>query len=101
MFDIVSKLKLSSWIKPGHFPNQVLNIYHYLYTHLLVDPLPTGCVIETKWSVHIALPQQTDNTCGQAYLCDISLPKELFKHIGIKYRSPFGIKFCIPIHRET
>ncbi|XP_067933901.1 enhancer of mRNA-decapping protein 3-like isoform X2 [Watersipora subatra] len=67
---------------------------------LAVDPLSNGCVINTKWSVHIGLPQRLPRSAGQTYLCDASIPKRVFNHIGIKYRSPFSTKFCIPLHHE-
>ena len=74
--------------------------YCHEFLMFFLDPLASGCVIETKYSVHIGLPQQLPRSAGQTYLCDVALPKQTFGHIGVKYRSPFGIKFCIPLHNE-
>lgn len=68
---------------------------------MFADPPVEGCVIETKWSVHIGLPQMLDKqSTGQTYLCDIGLPRDIFKCINVKYRSPFSVKFCIPLHNQ-
>jgi len=66
----------------------------------ILDPPLSGCSVNTKWSVHIGLPLPLPTSAGQTYLCDIGLPKKLFSVVGIKYQSPFGNKFCIPLHDD-
>lgn len=35
---------------------------------------------------------------GKRYLCNLSIPLKFFRDSGIKYSSPFGSKFVIPLH---
>ena len=66
---------------------------------LAIDPPPEGGTIDTKWSLSLALPLNLSERCGQVYLCDLGLPKRVFKEVGITYTSPFAHKFVIP-HKE-
>lgn len=38
---------------------------------------------------------------GKLYLCNLGIPERFYTEAGIKYRSPFGHKFVIPIHPIT
>ncbi|CAH1796386.1 unnamed protein product [Owenia fusiformis] len=66
---------------------------------IAIDPPVEGSTIGTKWSLSLAMPLNLSEKCGQIYLCDIGLPKKVFKEVGVKYLSPFGHKFLIPLHK--
>ncbi|XP_023930254.1 enhancer of mRNA-decapping protein 3 [Lingula anatina] len=61
-------------------------------------PADGGSDIQNKWSMCLGLPLNLPDNCGQIYLCDLGLPKAIFKQLGITYQSPFGHKFVIPLH---
>lgn len=65
---------------------------------LAIDPPPDGTAFQSKWSLGLGLPLNLPPSCGQVYLSDLSLPKKVFTGLGIKYMSPFGHKFVIPLH---
>ncbi|XP_014663472.1 PREDICTED: enhancer of mRNA-decapping protein 3-like [Priapulus caudatus] len=65
---------------------------------LSIDPPSYGVAIEAKWSLSIALPLPLQKSVGKIYLCDLGLPARVFTELGIKYESPFGSKFVIPLH---
>lgn len=69
---------------------------------LAVDPPPTGVVdVQIKCSILPILPlNNIAVTCGKLYLCNLSIPDRYFQEAGIKYKSPFGHKFVIPIHMK-
>lgn len=66
-----------------------------------IDPPVGGTGINTKWSLSVAMPLGLSDSCGQVYLCDLSLPNKIYKEINITYRSPFGHKFVIPLHSHS
>ncbi|ELT87191.1 hypothetical protein CAPTEDRAFT_171728 [Capitella teleta] len=71
---------------------------------LAIDP-PTGpggsSLGVPKWGLSIALPLHgAHTTCSQMYLCDLSLPTGVFSAASVKYTSPFGHKFVIPLHKK-
>lgn len=63
---------------------------------------PPGCgqgqAVEAKWSLSLCLPLPLTEGAGRVYLCDIGIPRQVFQEVGIKYHSPFGCKFVIPLH---
>ncbi|XP_029354934.1 LOW QUALITY PROTEIN: enhancer of mRNA-decapping protein 3-like [Echeneis naucrates] len=68
---------------------------------LSIDP-PVGQqrqTVEAKWTLSLGLPLPFADTESSLYLCDIGIPKLVFQEVGIRYHSPFGCKFVIPLHR--
>ncbi|XP_017468050.1 PREDICTED: enhancer of mRNA-decapping protein 3 isoform X2 [Rhagoletis zephyria] len=68
---------------------------------LAVDPPPEGikdvCI---KYAILPILPLNgiSSNNYGKLYLCNLGIPDKFYRDAGIKYKSPFGHKFVIPIH---
>ncbi|XP_056307852.1 enhancer of mRNA-decapping protein 3 isoform X2 [Danio aesculapii] len=69
---------------------------------LSIDPPVSGQAhaVEAKWSLSLGLPLPLSEGAGRVYLCDIGIPRQVFQEVGIKYHSPFGCKFVIPLHSE-
>ncbi|TMS05827.1 Enhancer of mRNA-decapping protein 3 [Larimichthys crocea] len=67
---------------------------------LSIDPPGSGQgqAVEAKWSLSLCLPLPLAEGAGRVYLCDIGIPRQVFQEVGIKYLSPFGCKFVIPLH---
>ncbi|KAJ8252227.1 hypothetical protein COCON_G00215390 [Conger conger] len=67
---------------------------------LSIDPPVSGQeqAVEAKWSLSLGLPLPLAESAGRVYLCDIGVPRQVFQEVGIKYHSPFGCKFVIPLH---
>lgn len=67
---------------------------------LSLDPPVSGQgqAVEAKWSLCLCLPFSLADSAGRVYLCDIGIPRQVFQEVGIKYHSPFGCKFVIPLH---
>ncbi|XP_076026484.1 enhancer of mRNA-decapping protein 3 isoform X2 [Genypterus blacodes] len=67
---------------------------------LSIDPPVSGqgLAVEAKWSLSLCLPLPLAEGAGRVYLCDIGVPRQVFQEVGIKYLSPFGCKFVIPLH---
>ena len=66
---------------------------------LALDPPPAGTPgVETKFSLVPVLPLAHSLENGKLYLCNLAFPQQVFKEVGIKYWSPFGPKFVIPLH---
>lgn len=65
-----------------------------------IDSLPEGSAIISKWCIVPVLPQAMSRNCGRVYLCDIGFTKKVFDAVKIKYQSPFGAKFLIPLHND-
>ncbi|XP_050400286.1 enhancer of mRNA-decapping protein 3 [Patella vulgata] len=68
---------------------------------LAIDPSVGGSAIDAKWSLAICLPLSLQSPTSQVYLCDLGIPKKVFTDVGIRYMSPFGHKFVIPLHERT
>jgi hypothetical protein len=70
---------------------------------LTVDPSKeygTG-QIKSKWSIVPVMPMDmNEQACGRIYLCDLGFTKNVFQSVNIKYKSPFGAKFLIPLHND-
>jgi hypothetical protein len=67
---------------------------------LSVDPVPEGSQIQSKWCILPVLPKAMSENCGRVYLCDLGFTKKMFNSVNIKYQSPFGAKFVIPLHND-
>ncbi|XP_028431135.1 enhancer of mRNA-decapping protein 3 isoform X1 [Perca flavescens] len=67
---------------------------------LSIDPAVSGehQTVEAKWTLFLGLPLPLAETESRVYLCDIGIPKLVFQEVGIRYHSPFGCKFVIPLH---
>ena len=65
---------------------------------LAIDPACEGTCIKSKWCVVPVMPMVMSPDCGRVYLCDLGFTKGLFNAVNIKYQSPFGAKFLIPLH---
>ncbi len=67
---------------------------------LSIDPCSEGTAIHSKWCIVPVLPLEMSNRCGRVYLCDLGFTKNMFQSVNIKYKSPFGAKFLIPLHDD-
>lgn len=65
-----------------------------------IDPPVAGSVIKSKWCITPVLPMAMSINCGRVYLCDLGFTKSMFQSVNIKYQSPFGAKFLIPLHND-
>lgn len=66
---------------------------------LALDPPAVGTPgVQTKFSLVPVLPLAHSSENGKIYLCNLGFPIEIFSQVGIKYQSPFGPKFVIPLH---
>ncbi|KAB0804038.1 hypothetical protein PPYR_01008 [Photinus pyralis] len=66
---------------------------------LALDPPSSGTPgIVTKFSLVPVLPLAHSTENGKIYLCNLGFPTQIFYEVGIKYKSPFGSKFVIPLH---
>jgi enhancer of mRNA-decapping protein 3 len=63
-----------------------------------IDPSTDGGAIQSKLSIVPILPQVMSRNCGRIYLCDLGFTKKVFDSVNIKYQSPFGAKFLIPLY---
>ncbi|XP_053405108.1 enhancer of mRNA-decapping protein 3-like [Mercenaria mercenaria] len=66
-----------------------------------IDPPIESVDILPKWCLYPVLPLARTDVTPQVYLCDLGLPKEVFKNAGITYKSPFSHKFIIPLHPQS
>jgi len=66
---------------------------------LALDPPASGTPgVQAKYSLVPFLPLSHSTNNGKLYLANIGLPVDVFRKVGIKYRSPFGPKFVIPLY---
>nr|CAD7447738.1 unnamed protein product [Timema bartmani] len=66
---------------------------------LALDPPAGGTPgVDTKFSLLPILPLAHSLDSGKLYLCNLACPQQVFVQVGIKYTSPFGPKFVIPLH---
>lgn len=93
----------------GHLPTDVSNSLEYGKAAswacnkrapvMALDPPPVGTPgIITKFALAPTLPVTYSPQNGKVYLCNLGVPVVVFKEMGIRYRSPFGSKFVIPLH---
>ncbi|KAK9872344.1 hypothetical protein WA026_017804 [Henosepilachna vigintioctopunctata] len=66
---------------------------------LALDPPSSGTPnFNTKFSILPGLPLSHSSVNGKLYLCNLGIPQNVFNEVGIKYKSPFGPKFVIPLY---
>jgi enhancer of mRNA-decapping protein 3 len=64
-----------------------------------IDPPSEGAIVpKSKWCIVPVLPMSMDSSCGRIYLADLGFTHRMFDAVGVKYKSPFGAKFLIPLH---
>lgn len=71
---------------------------------LAIDPPPSGIHdVSIKYAILPILPLNgiSSSNCGKLYLCNLGIPDKFYRDAGIKYKSPFGHKFVIPIHSKN
>ncbi|XP_030386188.1 enhancer of mRNA-decapping protein 3 [Scaptodrosophila lebanonensis] len=55
-------------------------------------------------STTIATPSEatamSTSNCGRLFLCNLGIPEKFYRDCGIKYKSPYGHKYVIPIHSK-
>jgi NAD(P)H-hydrate epimerase len=58
-----------------------------------------GVYIRPQWTMTLALPKTglTPERTGDLWLADIGIPEEVYRRIGIRYDSPFGNRFRVPL----
>lgn len=66
-----------------------------------IDPPIEKVDIASKWCLYPVLPLAKIENTSQVYLCDLGIPRNVFKDAGVSYRSPFGHKFITPLHLQT
>ncbi|KAG5896748.1 hypothetical protein JTB14_031728 [Gonioctena quinquepunctata] len=78
---------LAEWVKKNKAPV------------LALDPPTIGTPgVTPKFSLLPVLPLPHSSNNGKLYLCNLGFPVDIFNEVGIKYKSPFGPKFVIPLH---
>ncbi len=64
-----------------------------------IDPPSEGAAVpKSKWCIVPVLPMAMHSSCGRVYLADLGFTHKMFDAVGIRYKSPFGAKFLIPLH---
>lgn len=95
MYNILSKLE-----KKNFFNEKVKQIEISKAYVVTIDPSGEPSLIQSKWSVCPVLPFDLPKQAGRMFLCDLGFTKGIFQAVGIKYQSPFGSKFLIPLHND-
>jgi enhancer of mRNA-decapping protein 3 len=75
-------------------------IDQYKASVVSIDPPVNGSILQSKWCITPVLPMAMSANCGRVYLCDLGFTKNMFQSVNIKYQSPFGAKFLIPLHND-
>ncbi|XP_065572821.1 enhancer of mRNA-decapping protein 3-like [Artemia franciscana] len=66
---------------------------------LVIDPpVRKEAIIDAKATLVPYLPLSHGGELGNLYLINLCIPEEIFKSVGIRYFSPFGARFLIPLH---
>uniref|UniRef100_A0A147BGB1 Enhancer of mRNA-decapping protein 3 n=1 Tax=Ixodes ricinus TaxID=34613 RepID=A0A147BGB1_IXORI len=72
-----------------------------------VDPPPRGgtasALLTPQWVLMPVLPLPVEPRVAAAaglYLCDVGVPRKVFKDAGVEYASPFGSKFVVALHAK-
>lgn len=65
---------------------------------LAVDPPPQPPNLEVKMTLTWGLPLSHSAQAGKLYLVNLGVPRNIYKDANIKWSSPFGAKFVIPLH---
>uniref|UniRef100_A0A8D8YXZ2 Enhancer of mRNA-decapping protein 3 n=1 Tax=Cacopsylla melanoneura TaxID=428564 RepID=A0A8D8YXZ2_9HEMI len=94
---------LSSYECDSYVRRDVINYINDQKVPILgLDPNKQGIGhnVSVKYSIISVLPISYSKCNGQLYLCNLALPNGVYKDLHIQYRSPFGAKFIIPLHRK-
>nr|CAI5824480.1 unnamed protein product [Callosobruchus analis] len=84
---------------PRHYPALAEWVNKNKAPVLALDPPTVGIPgIMPKFSLLPVLPLPHSLNNGKLYLCNLGFPVDIFNEVGIKYKSPFGPKFVIPLH---
>ncbi|XP_023017096.1 enhancer of mRNA-decapping protein 3 [Leptinotarsa decemlineata] len=84
---------------PKHYPLLAEWVRKNKAPVLALDPPTAGTPgITPKFSLLPVLPLPHSSNNGKLYLCNLGFPVDIFNEVGIKYKSPFGPKFVIPLH---
>lgn len=68
---------------------------------LAIDPPTNGTPdLVTRYSIVPVLPLAYSRDNGKIFLSNIGMPQQVFKKLGIRYRSPFGHKTVIALHEN-
>lgn len=66
---------------------------------LALDPPISGTpTVQAKYSLIPVLPLSHSTANGKLYLVNLALPQKIFSDLNIRYKTPFGHKFIIPLH---
>lgn len=60
----------------------------------------SGTCIAPKWTMTLALPKTglLPGRTGELYLADIGIPQATYRHLNLKYESPFESRFWVRLH---
>ncbi|XP_060536222.1 enhancer of mRNA-decapping protein 3 isoform X2 [Cylas formicarius] len=84
---------------PKHYPLLAEWVNKNKAPVLALDPPTSGTPgVFPKFSLLPVLPLPHSPCNGKLYLCNLGFPVDIFNEVGIKYKSPFGPKFVIPLH---
>lgn len=63
---------------------------------------PPGAYIQAKWTMTLALPKTglSPDRTGDLFLADIGIPQGTYRRMNLKYESPFGARFWVPLTRR-
>ncbi|RZF41459.1 hypothetical protein LSTR_LSTR000173 [Laodelphax striatellus] len=68
---------------------------------LSLDPPASGTPgIPVKLSVIPPLPLPHCENNGRLYMVNLAIPEKVYIQVGVNYKSPFGPKFVIPLHKN-
>lgn len=65
---------------------------------LAIEPPPYEPPLPTRMTLMSVLPLAQPPQAGKLYLANLGIPNNIYKEAGIKYASPFGAKFVIPLY---
>ncbi|EDX10866.1 enhancer of mRNA-decapping protein 3 [Drosophila simulans] len=63
-------------------------------------PTPIASTSAAAAATKLAAGAASTNNCGKLYLCNLGIPDKFYRDCGIKYKSPYGHKYVIPIHSK-
>ena len=70
--------------------------FYNLYCTVITDSVHLYCIVITG-SVHLYCTVHYSQA-GKLYLVNLGVPRNIYKDANIKWSSPFGAKFVIPLH---
>ncbi|KAH8319332.1 hypothetical protein KR067_004055 [Drosophila pandora] len=63
-------------------------------------PTPIASTSAAAAAATATASASSTNNCGKLYLCNLGIPDKFYRDCGIKYKSPYGHKYVIPIHSK-